>query len=76
MSYTEYDLAKRLRGRSPTRAVELAEVLAVEPLKIKIGNGEYEQGRTSGPSMSPGLRIAMQRSRTWSTRVGSILAPV
>lgn len=44
MSYTEYDLAKRLRGRSPTRAVELAEVLAVEPLKIKIGNGEYEQG--------------------------------
>lgn len=44
MGYTEYDLAKRLRGRSPTRAVELAEVLAVDPLKIKIGNGEYEQG--------------------------------
>lgn len=42
--YDKYDLANRFRGRAPSKVVELGEVLKLDPLTIKIGNGTYEAG--------------------------------
>ena len=41
---SEYELAERLRGGPSLRAVELGVVIGVEPLVVRIGNGEYKAG--------------------------------
>ena len=41
---SEYELAERLRGGPSLRAVELGVVVGVEPLVVRIGNGEYKAG--------------------------------
>ena len=39
-----YEVARRMRGVASRRAVELGEVVGVEPLVVRIGNGEYKAG--------------------------------
>ena len=41
MGKAEYQFAKRARGDTPTRPVELAQVASVSPLAIKIGDATY-----------------------------------
>lgn len=41
----EYDLARRLRGSSPSRSLEIGEVVGLEPLVVKIGGSEYKSGK-------------------------------
>lgn len=40
----EYDLARRLRGSSSARSLEIGEVVGLEPLSVKIGASEYVSG--------------------------------
>ncbi len=40
----EFDLVQRMRGKPACRAVELGEVVGVNPLVVRIGNGEYQAG--------------------------------
>ena len=39
-----YELTERVRGKPACRAVELGEVVGVNPLVVRIGNGEYKAG--------------------------------
>lgn len=39
-----YELTERVRGKPACRAVELGEVVGVNPLVVRIGNGEYQVG--------------------------------
>lgn len=38
----EYDLARRLRGASASRSLEIGEVVGLEPMVVKIGASEYK----------------------------------
>lgn len=42
MGYTEFDLAKRIHNTGKDIRVEIAEITSISPLKIKIGNAEYD----------------------------------
>ena len=42
MGYTEFDLAKRIHNTGKDIRVEIAEITSVLPLKLKIGNAEYD----------------------------------
>lgn len=42
MSYNEFDLAKIMHNAGKDVRVEIAEITSILPLKIKIGNAEYD----------------------------------
>lgn len=42
MGYTEFDLAKRIHNTGKDIRVEIAEITSILPLKLKIGNAEYD----------------------------------
>lgn len=42
MGYTEFDLAKRIHNTGKDVRVEIAEITSISPLKIMIGNAEYD----------------------------------